>query len=105
MVYNQRTMPRKKQIHDTQTDLIPAEKKDIPAGDVRLFLKKLTLHNMQSLKSKIATATINEHKIIQEAVNLAFKGVGLDDGDGLLTEAAQTVKVEIVGVKSSNTDT
>jgi hypothetical protein len=98
-------MSRKKQIHENQTDLIPAEKKEIPADDVRLFLKNLTLHNMQSLKAKIATATINEHKIIQEAVNLAFKGAGLEDGDGLSAEAAQTVKVEIVGVKSPNTDT
>ena len=38
----------KKRIHEAQTDLIPTEKKEIPAGDVRLFLKNLTLHNMQT---------------------------------------------------------
>lgn len=98
-------MPRKKQIHAAQTDMIPAEKKDIPADDVRLFLKNLTLHNMQSLKGKIPTATILEHKIIQEAINAAAKGAGVENGEGLLAEATQTVKVEIVGVKSPNTDT
>lgn len=98
-------MARKKQIHENQTEIFPAEKKEIPVDDVRLFLKNLTLHNMQSLKSKIATATINEHKIIQEAVNLALKGAGLENGEGLLVGETQTVKVEIVGVKSPNTDT
>ena len=67
-------MPRKKQIHAAQTDLLPAEKKEIPAGDVRLYLKNLTLLNMQWLKEKIKDATVKEHEIIQNAINAALKG-------------------------------
>jgi len=90
-------MPRKKQIHASQTDLLPAEKKDIPAGDVRLFLKNLTLHNMQSLKSKIPTATILEHKIIQETINAAAKGAGIEVAGGGIS-INNTAEVKIKGL-------
>ncbi len=96
-------MPRKKQIHEAQTDLIPAEKKEIPAGDVRLFLKNLTLHNMQSLKSKIPSATIAEHKIIQEAINAAAKGAGVD-GESKETTTEAITEIKIIGVKPPPTD-
>jgi len=100
-------MPRKKQIHEAQTDLMPVKKTavDYSADDVRLILKSLTLRNMKALESKIPTASIMEHKLIQEAINAAAKGAGVENGEGLLAEATQTVKVEIVGVKSPNTDT
>ena len=69
-------MTLKKQIHEAQTDLMPVKKTaaDYSADDVRLILKNLTLRNMKALESKIPTASIMEHKIIQEAINAALKG-------------------------------
>ena len=97
-------MASKKQIHAAQTEIFPAEKKEVSAGDVRLFLKNLTLHNMQSLKSKIATATIAEHKIIQEAINAAAKGAGVDGESKELLAHETITEIKIIGVKPAPTD-
>jgi hypothetical protein len=97
-------MPRKKQIHEAQTDLLPAEKKEIPADDVRLFLKNLTLHNMQSLKTKIATATIKEHEIIQNAINAAFKGGGLESANGAGVNITNNQALNLTGLSDAELD-
>ena len=91
-------MKPKKQVHEAQTDLLPAGEKDIPADDVRLFLKNLTLHNMQSLKSKIPTASIMEHKLIQEAINAAAKGAGVEVAVGAAINISNTAEVKVKGL-------
>jgi len=92
-------MPIKKQIHEAQTDLMPVKKTavDYSADDVRLILKSLTLRNMKALESKIPTASIMEHKLIQEAINAAAKGAGIEVAGGGIS-INNTAEVKIKGL-------